>query len=95
MLDARCIFKKRVGFDDNENNGEDFENKSSSEDDDVRLQMVSKFANTPMCVKWEPYIGKIYAVLFTRSLEIYSVDSDTPLHKITFDSTQTGFDFLK
>lgn len=47
MLDARCIFKKRVGFDDSVENGEDFENKSSSEDDDVRLQMVSKFANTP------------------------------------------------
>lgn len=34
-------------------------------------------------------------MLFTRSLEIYNVDSDTPLHKITFDSSQTGFDFLK
>jgi hypothetical protein len=36
----------------------------------------------------------MYAVLFQRALEIYSVDSDTPLHKIAFDSQQTGFDFV-
>ncbi len=34
-------------------------------------------------------------MLFTRLLEVYNVDSDTPLHRITFDSIQTGFDFLK
>lgn len=38
--------------------------------------------------------GNMYAVLFDRALEIYSVESDDPLHKINFDTQQTGFDFV-
>jgi len=46
-------------------------------------------------VKWEPYHGKLYGVLFTRLLEIYSVDSDQPIHSCEFDSIQTGFCFMQ
>ena len=36
----------------------------------------------------------MYAVLFTRLLEVYSVESDEPLHALTFDTSQTSFTFL-
>ena len=39
-------------------------------------------------------VGSMYAVLFDRALEIYTVESDDPLHKISFDTQQTGFDFI-
>jgi hypothetical protein len=48
----------------------------------------------PLLVKWEPVDGKMYAVLLSRVLEIYSVNSEEALHSISFDSTQTGFDFI-
>jgi len=43
---------------------------------------------------WEPQEGKLYAVLFTRILEVYSVEEDDPLHAITFDTNQTSFTWL-
>ena len=43
---------------------------------------------------WEPVSGRLYAVLFDRMLEIYTVEGDGPLHQVSFDSVQTGFDFL-
>ncbi len=39
-------------------------------------------------------MGELYSVMFSKCLEIYRVDSDTPLHRVDFDSIQTGFDYL-
>ena len=36
-------------------------------------------------VRWEPSKGLGSTVLFTRLLEIYSVEDDVPLHSVTFD----------
>ena len=37
-------------------------------------------------ISWEPVSGKLYAVLFDRMLEIYTVEGDGPLHQVSFDS---------
>ena len=43
---------------------------------------------------WEPTLGQFYAVLFSRVLEVYSVEEDDPIHSVTFDTNQTSFTFL-
>lgn len=54
-----------------------------------------KFANTPSLVRWCPFgSAEIFGVLFTRSLELYSVEQDAPIHCVNFDTTQTGMDFI-
>jgi len=45
-------------------------------------------------VMWEPTKGTQYAVLFSRVLEIYSVDEEEPLHSVTFDTNQTSFTYV-
>ena len=45
-------------------------------------------------VRWENKKGTSYCVLFSRLLEIYSVSDDEPMHSITFDTNQRGFDYL-
>ena len=43
---------------------------------------------------WEPKEGQHYAVLFSRVLEVYSVNEDEPIHSVSFDTNQTSFTFL-
>lgn len=97
MLDARCIFKKKVGLpdDDDISDGGEIESEYESEGDKFKMSIAAKYTNAPEIVKWEPLHGEMYAVLFMRMLEIYSVTSDAPIHKIQFDCTQTGFDFIE
>ena len=40
----------------------------------------------PEKVMWEPTKGKQYAVLFSRVLEVYSVNEEEPIHSVTFDT---------
>ena len=82
MLDARCIFKRKVGLEVDESEDED----ASHNSENLVQTIASKYTNTPESVKWEPYSGQSYCVLFSKSLEIYNVDADTPLHKISFDT---------
>lgn len=94
LLDARCIFKKKVGLVDEESSDEENDESEESSREDQKTGIAAKFQNNPQLVKWDMRIGNMYAVLFDRALEIYTVDSDQPLHKITFDTQQTGFDFV-
>jgi hypothetical protein len=55
---------------------------------------MEKFRNKPELVRWEPIKGQMYAVLFGRLLEIFSVLSDEPLQSVSFDCNQTSFDFI-
>ena len=48
----------------------------------------------PVRVMWEPTQGKQYAVLFSRLLEVYSVDEEEPVHSVTFDTNQTSFTYV-
>ena len=48
----------------------------------------------PELVRWEPSEGNIYAVLFSRLLEIFTVNDDEPLHQVNFDTNQASFDFI-
>ncbi|MCR2129941.1 hypothetical protein NSX24_24360, partial [Salmonella enterica] len=67
LLDARCIFKKKVGIQAESSEDEDA-------DEEEKKQPVFKlktFNMTPERVKWEPSKGTMYAVLFNRMLEIY------------------------
>ena len=48
----------------------------------------------PVKIMWEPTRGKQYAVLFSRLLEVYSVDADEPIHSVTFDTNQTSFTYV-
>ena len=43
---------------------------------------------------WEPTKGTQYAVLFSRILEVYSVEEDEAVHSVTFDTNQTSFTYL-
>ena len=45
-------------------------------------------------IMWEPTRGKQYAVLFSRVLEVYSVNEDEPVHSVTFDTNQTSFTYV-
>lgn len=98
LLDARCIFKKKVGILEEDKDSDDEEDDDNSEDDVQTKQnaelLAGKFQNSPELVKWEPRQGQLYAVLFDRLLEIFSVDSDEVLHQISFDTIQTGFEFV-
>lgn len=61
MLDARCIFKKRVGIpedDDDSRAGEDeLPSDEEASEPDIRQTLNQKFQNTPELVKWEPTQG--------------------------------------
>ena len=50
--------------------------------------------SVPVRVMWEPTQGKQYAVLFSRLLEVYSVDEEEPVHSVTFDTNQTSFTYV-
>ena len=93
MLDARCIFKKKVGITQDDSDGE-YDEEDLSEIEKEKIDMSKAYVQRPELVKWEPSKGEIYAVLMTRSLEIYGVEDETPLHNITFNTNQTGFDFV-
>ena len=88
LLDARCIFKRRVGLPSDEVSEVDEEDEPEEKEKDAPFKV--KAANmTPERVKWEPTSGTIYAVLFSRVLEIYNVESDKdgePIHTVEFDS---------
>ena len=45
-------------------------------------------------IMWEPTKGKQYAVLFSRVLEVYSVNEEEPVHSVTFDTNQTSFTYV-
>ena len=112
MLDARCLFKKKVGLtsqsseseddadiDDGESVEEEKQDKAESKNlkSNATKQVLKQFDRInirPEQVMWEPTEGKLYAVLFTRLIEIYSVEADEPLHTLTFDTSQTSFTFL-
>lgn len=54
MLDARCIFKKKVGIDDEESSSGEEESNS---DDNIQKTIAQKYINKPEIVKWEPKIS--------------------------------------
>ena len=96
LLDARCTFKKRVGL-AHELDADEERADDDSADDMEEAAPVSfmKFANTPSLVKWCPFgSADMYVVLFSRSLELYTVEQDTPIHSVNFNTTQTGVDFI-
>ena len=43
---------------------------------------------------WEPLRGTQYAILFSRVLEIYTVDEEDPIHSMSFDTNQTSFTYV-
>lgn len=43
---------------------------------------------------WEPQRGTVYAVLFSRVLEVYTIDDAEPVHSVAFDTNQTSFTFV-
>ena len=45
-------------------------------------------------IRWEPSEGKIFAILFSRMLEIYTVEDNDAIHQVSFDTNQTSFDFV-
>jgi WD40 repeat protein len=94
LLDARCIFKRKVGVPSDEESVDEDEEEEPA----LKLPFKIKPANmTPERVQWEPTKGMMYAVLFNRMLEIYNVEAakdGEPLHSISFDSNQTSFDFI-
>ena len=45
-------------------------------------------------MRWEPKHGNLYCVVFSKLLEIFSVDDDSPLHSVSFDTEQTSCDFI-
>ena len=73
---------------------DDDENEDSEEKLPKEKSMIDKYLNRPELIKWEPKKGVMYAVLFGKMLEIYTVEDDQPIHSITFDTCQTSFDFL-
>lgn len=98
MLDARCIFKKKAGIvedsqSEDEEAEEEAEEEKAEQEQDYMAEYLKKNRRAEL-IKWEPSSGLVYAVLFDRLLEIYTVESDGPLHQVNFDSVQTGFDFL-
>lgn len=93
LLDARCHFKKKVGLDDSSSSEEEDDDESENSDE-VQKQLLNKYQHTPESVIWEPSEGKLYAVLFTRKLEVYSVENDKPLHSLEFDTVQTSLCFI-
>jgi hypothetical protein len=58
LLDARCIFKKKVGILEEDKDSDDEEDDDNSEDDVQTKQnaelLAGKFQNSPELVKWEP-----------------------------------------
>ena len=58
------------------------------------LKQFDKMNMRPEKVMWEPTKGKQYAVLFSRVLEIYSVNEEEPVHSVTFDTNQTSFTYV-
>lgn len=99
LLDARCIFKKKVGLSGDEESEDEYDSEDGDpEKDKVTPEpiMTNKYLNRPELVRWEPTEGKMYAVLFGRLLEVYTVDDegDAPVHSVKFDCAQTGFAFI-
>jgi len=103
MLDARCLFKKKVGLSNQTSGSEDSDGDEGEVEEEekkdmektrqlgteaarrVRKQFESLNSRAEQ-VMWEPKSGRLYAVLFSRVLEVYSVDDDEPLHAVTFDT---------
>jgi len=91
LLDARCIFKKKVGLSGEEDSEDEYDEEDApkeSKDRPVHVMLANKYLNLPELVRWEPTEGKMYAVLFGKLLEVYSVDDegDTPVHSVKFDT---------
>jgi hypothetical protein len=90
LLDARCINKRMVGlsgeYDSEDEDADEEEKQALLEEKQARLEkknvQMDKLMNRPEFVRWEPSNGKIYAVLFGKLLEIFTVDSDEPLHSV-------------
>lgn len=109
MLDARCLFKKKVGMsaqnveseddeadvkDANEEEKEDISRTKKLETEKFRQEYRSFDRQRAEKVMWEPTQGKHYAVLFSHILEIFTVECDDPIHSITFDTNQTSFTYV-
>ena len=98
LLDARCNFKRMVGLsaNDAEVTPDEDEEEEVTKKVNEGFEISSKYLSRPELTRWDPVNGLLYAVLFGRLLEVYSVedDGDTPLHSASFDTQQTSFDFL-
>lgn len=99
LLDARCIFKKKVGMSEDEDSDEeeyDSEDEPKEKKVEPEYKVNNKFLNMPISVKWETTEGKFYAVLFGMLLEVFSVEDDgeAPIHSVKFDTAQTSFAFI-
>lgn len=109
MLDARCLFKFKAGLsankesevdedDEEEGDGEGAKvEKEEKKEDDETKKMLEQYAllnNRAEQTQWEPTKGRLYAVLFSRVLEIYTVEEEEPVHSMTFDSHQTSIAFI-
>ena len=100
MLDARCIFKKKAGLvkesESEKESDEDQDDDEKSLDDDpvgATSDLLQMHQRSEL-IRWEPTEGKIFAILFSRMLEVYSVEDNEAMHQISFDTNQTGFDFV-
>jgi WD40 repeat protein len=103
LLDARCLFKKKVGLSGEDASEDEYDDEDEAEGSEkaepkelAAPVMTNKYLNRPELVRWEPTEGKMYAVLFGRLLEVFTVedDGDTPVHSVKFDSAQTSFAFI-
>ncbi len=109
MLDARCLFKKKVGMSidkpESEDEIEDVKDAVEEEKEDIKASKKLETEKSRRIyrsfdrqraekVMWEPTQGKHYAVLFSHVLEIFTVECDEPIHSITFDTNQTSFTYL-
>ena len=114
MLDARCLFKKKVGLSDQSSDSEADQDGDQDDEESVEeekedkaeskklktqaARLVSKQFDQinmrALQVIWEPTQGNLYAVLFSRILEVYSVDEDDARYSISFDTNQTSVTFL-
>jgi len=85
---------RNAGSSDEQNEDEDDYSEREFKETTYKRTLVNKYENTPTTVKWEPIKGIMYAVLFSKKLEIYSVESEEAIHCIDFDTPQTDFCFV-
>jgi hypothetical protein len=72
LLDGRCIYKRRLGVNEE----------------------TQKITAKEVGVKWEPTLGKLYAILFEKKLEVFNAEASGPLSSVSSDVTFNCFDFV-
>jgi hypothetical protein len=83
LLDARCHSKRMVGLSEPISSADE-----DAEEDEIKEKRpdTKKYESRPTLVRWTSQRGAYYGVLFGRLFELYSVDDDTPMHSMSFDT---------